>query len=167
MKMTLILALLLFSGMVYGQSSINSQVIAAAGNSGNTNTTVINYTLGEPVTDQYASNTVILSQGFQQPEGAGSVALEDVQNLMDLLIFPNPSSGEISIAFDTRKKLDLNIKLVDISGRVVRDLGDRVSVSGKETLHMDLTDLSSGVYFLRLLNPANGIQESIQVRKID
>ena len=166
MKTYLILIAAFFPLCLFGQS-IGRDVIAASGASVNSSAAHLSYTIGEAVIWQQASGTVVLSQGFQQPDGGGSVAITDRQELLDLTVFPNPAQGGISIAFDTRKKLELQISLVNAAGQRVRDLGESVNVSGKETLKMDLSGLSSGIYFLQLSGPEHGIRESVRVHKID
>ncbi len=69
-KITLIaFVLLLGATTIKAQSSIERQVVAAAGNYIEGTYTWLSYTVGEPVVTTGTGTSLILTQGFQQPTG--------------------------------------------------------------------------------------------------
>ncbi len=66
-KITLIALVLLGATIIKAQSSIERQVVAAAGNYAEGTFAWLSYSVGEPVVFTGEGNSVILTQGFQQP----------------------------------------------------------------------------------------------------
>ncbi|MEL7220038.1 MAG: proprotein convertase P-domain-containing protein, partial [Bacteroidota bacterium] len=77
-------------------------------------------------------------------------------NGVDIDIWPNPSRGPIQISLSGRLPGDLDIDLFSASGQQVRRF-QLPAISGTQTL--DLGDLPSGIYLLRLIN---GSQQMIR-----
>ncbi|MBI2417604.1 MAG: T9SS type A sorting domain-containing protein [Ignavibacteriales bacterium] len=62
--------------------------------------------------------------------------------------YPNPCNAATTIRFDYPEGVMLNLELKDILGRTIQTLyNDRV-IAAKQELHVDLSPLASGVYFL-------------------
>ena len=70
-------------------------------------------------------------------------------NTNKVRIFPNPSSGEFSIAIDKdlRKTL-ISLYIIDISGRQVKNLNLR---NQNEQIKLNLSNLKKGIYFINLI----------------
>ena len=64
-------------------------------------------------------------------------------------IGPNPASDQINIYLDVKEQVDINIKLVDISGRKIMEVQPNINV-GHQNLILDTHDLESGLYFINL-----------------
>ena len=76
---------------------------------------------------------------------------------LNLRMYPNPFSNTVSIQYNAQMKVDnLEAKVYDISGRLVKDLSDVLSnVDHQASVIWDGTDqanrfLPSGIYFLQL-----------------
>jgi len=76
-------------------------------------------------------------------------------------IFPNPFNSETSITWRVSTPAQIDIVLLDVNGRVVRELFSERNEAGKHRLVVSGDGLSSGVYFIRM-SSGNGIL----VRKI-
>jgi hypothetical protein len=63
--------------------------------------------------------------------------------------FPNPVRQTAIVRYATPRPMEVSLRLYDVLGRVVRTLADGRS-DGRVETPTDLSDLSSGVYFLRL-----------------
>jgi hypothetical protein len=66
MKITILVFCLTLSSGLYSQSLI-PDVVTSAGGYFESGTTSVSWTLGEPVTEAFTNNNMILTQGFQQP----------------------------------------------------------------------------------------------------
>ncbi|MCC5917632.1 MAG: T9SS type A sorting domain-containing protein [Cryomorphaceae bacterium] len=83
---------------------------------------------------------------------AENIAVKRYGELDNLRLFPNPSSGELSISFDQQLPGDLQLDVVDMSGRIVfkKRIKDH---HGRFESTFDLRHLSSGMYQLRIQFP--------------
>ena len=81
----------------------------------------------------------------------------------DLLpLSPNPFSGELHVRFIVDAPGGAAVKVFDVNGRLVRDLGRSRAAAGTQSLVWDCRDISgrrarSGVYFIRLETAAGAI----------
>lgn len=76
-----------------------------------------------------------------------TTSIFDVNSELSLSIYPNPSTGRITIA---HQEIDfpktIPIEIIDIWGRVIST--KQLSIVGNTTL--ELTTLSNGIYFLKV-----------------
>ncbi len=68
---------------------------------------------------------------------------------------PNPSRGDVNIAFEVPGTTQVRARIHDVRGRVVRDLGERSFTPGRHLVSWDGCDdaggrVSDGVYFARV-----------------
>ena len=63
--------------------------------------------------------------------------------------FPNPASGAATVQFAVPERQRVTLRLYDALGRRVQTLVDGAR-NGRQQVRLHTTDLSSGVYFLRL-----------------
>jgi hypothetical protein len=63
--------------------------------------------------------------------------------------FPNPTRGQATVQFAVPERQQVTLRLYDVLGRRVRTLVDGPR-AGRQQAQVDVSDLSSGVYFLRL-----------------
>jgi len=72
-----------------------------------------------------------------------------------MVIFPNPSSGEFSIKFNSDSKAQFKIKVSNILGRILMD-EEWVVNHGMNLKSLDLTSIGKGVYFISLIGENGG-----------
>lgn len=65
-------------------------------------------------------------------------------------VYPNPFTESIKLQFYTSSKEDLNLQLLDITGRVVYNKSHRFSEDGSYTLELREGDGKSGIYLLKI-----------------
>lgn len=114
----------------FGQS-IERQVYAAAGKETKNQTLLytqgkyMTYTIGEPVIRGNTVGTRILSNGFIQPIGITFInpPLATAITLAPepYLIYPNPFDGSITIEAPSENQDTVNLQLIDMHGRLVRE----------------------------------------------
>jgi hypothetical protein len=90
------------------------------------------FVCGDPLVCDYTSS----------PLGVDELANDDVQ----LLIYPNPSAGEVTLDLSMFESKSMNVTLTDATGRVVRDFTDVTS----DKLVIERGRLSGGLYFLNV-----------------
>ena len=72
-----------------------------------------------------------------------------------LTAMPNPTSGNSTIRFELVEPADVNIALLDVTGRVVFQESKGELVAGTHTQSIDMSGLRSGMYLLNLNVGAN------------
>lgn len=76
-------------------------------------------------------------------------------------IFPNPTNGNLSIAFDNPENSSCLIELLDIYGRRIQIITDEILSPGKNEIHFSFPEyLSTGNYFLHI-NSSSGSSMSL------
>ena len=88
-------------------------------------------------------------EGVQQPYEISEVlAVENFSELItDVTIYPNPSTDVLMLKLINKEALDLNFKLMDVNGRLIKT--DKIS---SEVTEISVLDLPSSIYFLQILN---------------
>lgn len=71
-----------------------------------------------------------------------------LQNSFD--IYPNPGKDKFTVSFSSTQFEAINIKLVDMLGRVVVDMNRNASI-GDNLVHIETPDLPLGIYTIRLM----------------
>ena len=88
----------------------------------------------------YESNSVFLSC---------TNGLNEQQNISDITIVPNPSSGSFVIGFSTERAEDISIKIYDLTGRMVR-AESFSKYAGHHSKLINLEDVVKGIYILQI-----------------
>ena len=112
------------------------------------------------VTNQYAC------------EGEDEVAIEikdctgidDLNQPVAISLFPNPGKGIVQLELTSADKLQLNIKVLSVSGTLVYEKKD-VEVNGFYTQQVDLSQLSSGVYSVFIVGEDFIVNKKIIIKK--
>jgi hypothetical protein len=110
-------------------------------------------TIGQPnPTSTVSRDQFHVRQGFQQPVFGFFQFVPNPKRIIKLLLYPNPSSGIISLCLELEPKNDFQYRVVDSGGRFIS------TGYGKSGILMELDDLlqkPSGLYFL-LISTKNG-----------
>lgn len=110
----------------------------------------------EPIITNTALNTFV----SELPTVGTSFLSEE--NALDILLFPNPSTGETNIA-TTMEYLNTDIEIFNTQGQLQRKLS--VALSPTSQL-LDL-DLNAGVYFIKILDKASNEQSVLKFVRIN
>ncbi len=79
------------------------------------------------------------------------VSLTNIQNLpfvKELQISPNPFESQLAIQISTSQSVDMNIEVLDLTGKKVYD--QNINIFGTKKATLALENLTSGAYILRL-----------------
>jgi hypothetical protein len=61
-------------------------------------------------------------------------------------IYPNPAKDFINIEFNNLKKDELNVEIIDITGKIVKNCKYSNVNSENQTIKIDLSNLPDGIY---------------------
>ena len=67
-----------------------------------------------------------------------------------LNVYPNPTSGQLTIDFYLATEKNIKLELTDMYGRNVKQITTTQFHSGQNSMHLDLYNSSSGIYFLKV-----------------
>jgi len=80
-------------------------------------------------------------------------AIDDDQNTNRFELmqnYPNPASSSTTIGYTIPEKSLVKLVLLDINGKIVKNLIEEIGYPGKHEITLNTSDLSQGIYFYRL-----------------
>ncbi len=73
------------------------------------------------------------------------------QPTTNLQVFPNPATNFITVSFESTRPQDVDLLLIDLLGNIIQ--GRKINaIEGKNSLLMDLSDVSKGIYTITLID---------------
>jgi hypothetical protein len=164
--LTITIAGLFVCGFLASQE-LKPDVIAAAGDyfKNSTSGVSISWTLGEIATETLAPNgsSVILTQGFQQPNYGPTwvPAIKDFD--FEIKVYPNPTTDYIKIELRDNLEIEMNVDMYDAIGRKL--IATKME-SGVTEKTIDVLNLRAGIYFLKLTSTDQQSMRTYQITKI-
>lgn len=157
-----------FAGIFNLQAqTLSPTVISSSGGYYSAGGASLSFTVAEMTMVQTFSSTGnILTQGFQQPEDYGVGITETPVLSGDVLIYPNPSSGNFVLSFNSFENSETTINMYNLVGQVV--MTKSVSqVKGLNTVNFDIRDFSQGIYMLELTLANSKGEKKTEYHKIN
>ena len=65
-------------------------------------------------------------------------------------MYPNPAQNELNIEFVLDKKAPVTIQIIDISGRIVKEVMNENLSTGNNTININMNEVNNGFYFVRI-----------------
>lgn len=159
-KITILIGLicLFFSGISTAQEQ--DAELAIAGNAGGTmmsSSYMIDFTIGEVLTDALMSETVMLTQGFHQADtetvetDQGVVSGLEENEFLDeeLDVYPNPFKTKLNINYSFQNSLEMDVTIWSLTGELLLSFSQN---SAKGTQEVDLSGYPKGIYFIKFYN---------------
>ena len=72
-----------------------------------------------------------------------------------MVVYPNPTTGEVSFKFDVDLTGQVELFITDINGTKVKTILSREMESGRYTYSDNISNLKSGVYLASLISNNN------------
>ncbi|WP_173021392.1 T9SS type A sorting domain-containing protein [Lewinella sp. W8] len=145
------------------QVSLERQVVGSLGGYSTSATIQLSATVGEPAVTTLENATIILLQGFQQPEPEDLTGTEYVSELLeDLSVFPNPAQGQFWVSFATEESVhSVSLEAVDLTGRTILRRAQVPRISGP--IPVSTRAWPAGIYLVRLRAPSGQLLGSTKV----
>lgn len=83
---------------------------------------------------------------------------------LDMNVYPNPNNGEFELVLNTVAGDVTRWEVIDISGRQMRQGSSNVNNGSGSSIVFNLTDLSSGVYTLRITAAGSSTSRKLVIR---
>ena len=95
---------------------------------------------------------------------AGQMNLGHNEGLSSLFMFPNPAQDNLTVKFSSLVWKDTQIEIFDLNGKRVYT-SSPVKVLGQYTHDINTSDLSAGIYTIRVQNGLDAINEKLIITK--
>lgn len=142
---------------------LSPSLISNGGELLESNSYLINFSIGEPVTQTIIGNNYILTQGFQQPDPLTISSVENLKRFSsEIKIYPNPTSDRIIVEAEFPNPRDIQFQVFNVTGQKVFDF---ISQLGLEGVPIDFSELKSGEYFLKLKSMDNSEEQTFKIIK--
>ncbi len=97
---------------------------------------------------------------------SGSLSVESVNPLSNLNGYPNPVTDKFLIESDLAVSSEnLNLKLFDLNGKVVKEIKNIKTNDGKLKIVIDLASLAAGNYLYTIYNNSNIVNQGKLIKK--
>ncbi|WP_430401188.1 T9SS type A sorting domain-containing protein [Flavobacterium sp.] len=151
----LLAAGLLWAGLAQAQESTNATGGDASGSGG-----TVAYSVGQVVytTNTAASGTV--SQGVQQPYEIFTLGIKETELNISLLVFPNPTSDNLTFQISDYNNEKLTYQLYDMQGKLLNN-GQIVA----QQTQINMNSLPTATYFINVVNQENKKVQSFKIIK--
>lgn len=153
----LLLTLLLSGGLTYGQS-LSPQVTGTAGDHFANAGAQLSWTIGEPISETFAANNAVMTQGFHQTEIVVT-ALEKINPDFAFEVFPNPVAEKLQLKFDAGKE-KYSLEIRDIQGKLVFC----ENINNETNKSIDVSAFGAGVYFLNVFTSENKAVKTFKIQ---
>ena len=140
----LILVLCLSSMVLVRAQSVGPEVIATAGDHFSGNNVQLSWTIGEAVTETFATNALQLTQGFHQTN-LTIVAVDNPVADFQVWVYPNPTTDRVNIETPDASTA-FGLELTSANGRILLWQPATASM----IRYLDLSGYAPGLYLLRL-----------------
>jgi len=155
MKKTLVPVgiLLLVASVAYSQS-LSPTLLSSQSGSDTSKNMILEWTLGESAIETISAKNTLYSQGFIQPYVESAKAFG--QMVDEILIFPNPVKAHLNVKLLSSSNSLVTIDIYNVNGRIMKQFDHGFTLS--ETIRLDIADLPSGIYFVRITDMTHVIK---------
>ena len=70
--------------------------------------------------------------------------------MSDFVVYPNPATTKLNLSMHLKESSEINVVMVDLQGRIVKNVFSGKQPGGLRNLEMDLSGLQKGLYFVSL-----------------
>ncbi len=120
------------------------------------------YDLDLRITDTWGNSVDAIKQITLLPLILG---VNEVTDLPEFSIYPNPAKQSVTVSFTATQSEKVQIELTDISGRQVFINSNFISIAGKNTTHLNTSQLPVGTYICRITTTEGSVQQLLEVQK--
>jgi len=117
-----------------------------------------------PISSVADFESAFSAAGFSPTPTACAVASVEELTLTDAQIFPNPSSGNVTIRFNNAVSSDVTIEVSNLVGQVVYT-ANKTTTSGANNFDLNLVDLNDGQYIVKISNGQAQTIAKVQLSK--
>ncbi|OJV50617.1 MAG: hypothetical protein BGO31_09225 [Bacteroidetes bacterium 43-16] len=124
-----------------------------------------NYCFSVKARNNDGIETALSTEACIQTDSSVNVAVNDIAAALSgqVILYPNPSTGMVQLKYNFERALDLNVTVVDLSGKVVLATTFNDLKSGVQII--DLSSLAQGMYSVRLASGGHVAGKKLLIAK--
>ncbi len=151
---------------VFNQNCLNAQAVipssvigCGASEMSSANLKLVG-TIGQTIIGLTNGSNIFNAQGFWQTYRSKVVKTTDFKlaSNVEVKLVPNPLSTIGTLLIDLQEAQEFDVKIINLMGLECQQLGLRSFDSGRQSLTLDFTGLSDGIYFILLRNQNNDVK---------
>jgi hypothetical protein len=167
MKILLLWTLVMLLCISTYAQSLSPTAISSSGGYYSAGGNSLSYTVAEMTMVQtFIQPANMLTQGFQQPEQltTGVSETEAVQG--DIVVYPNPNSGQFNINYKAINHGEFQVKIFNMVGQIVFDQSFFAD-SGINAISLNIAEFGQGIYMLQLSSKDMNGKQKNSIHKIN
>jgi hypothetical protein len=86
------------------------------------------------------------------------------ENQFRVDVYPVPAKDNLTVSINSDKELKTNLQIIDATGRMVKTITAQIN-KGKNNIHLDISSLSQGQYFIISNEPSKIVNKKFTVIK--
>lgn len=94
-----------------------------------------------------------------------TAGINDQSLIQNVSAYPNPASGEVTVSFEALQGSELEMQLVDLSGKAVLTFDPEKLKKGLIEKHLDVSGVPAGTYLLKIKMNESMISQKIHVTR--
>jgi agmatine deiminase len=104
--------------------------------------------------------------GYWHFDVTGTTSLNEEQNSVDQLnqVFPNPAKGITCIPISLSKNSNINLQLIDVTGRIISTITNKYYQKGDHKIFLDASNYDSGLYFIQMITDKTKLISPLVIR---
>lgn len=139
--------------------TLSPEVIVPTGDFFKTPNASLSWTLGETVTETFSTPTSQLTQGFQQSHYIISSVNEASNDAIAINFYPNPATDFVTLTL-SKNSLRFSVLLYDLAGKLILQ-----KHGFKEKAILDFSQITTGIYLLKVYDTDTNILKTIKIQK--
>lgn len=92
------------------------------------------------------------------------LGIDELSNVSNFNMYPNPASGETNIAFTLKQDKDVNLEVYNMLGEKVYSAEQGTMVTGNHMINVNTSSLHVGVYFVRFATTDGTITRKLVIQ---
>jgi hypothetical protein len=162
-----VFTLVLCWNLASAQLSIERQFVGAAGYLSAPGTLQSSTTIGEVVCASFSSETLIVTQGFQQPDTSFGVGIRVPDDFITKFsVYPNPTMKQVVLELGLEQPMKIGI---DIYNQYGQQMGSHTQLSVRDNCRqeLDFSGFPAGNYFIVVKSTDGRLYKGFKVQKVE
>ncbi len=109
------------------------------------------------------SDTTEMRDSILNLFGAPTNILNNNSFISNFNIYPNPANETISINADLLVTSDLEIRVLDITGKLLIEVAEEKNVTGNYSKQLSTSSLPEGIYFIKLITNGKSLMKKVTI----
>lgn len=93
-----------------------------------------------------------------------TMGVESINNNLKFSVYPNPVVNTLNLELTLINAAQTEIKMVDMTGKVVKEIANTQLASGLNTIQVETNDLVNGMYFIRIFSNGKTTEHKVNVK---